>query len=80
MKNDFRMVTKVERTVVEEVVQHFPLWMQYAMDGQKIHAIKELRELAGEYSHTGEQPHKIGLKQAKDIVESIMDLRNVYPL
>ena len=56
------------REVKMERILAAPLWIQYAIKGEKINAIKALREVAGK----NVDGRFIGLKQAKDIVENFM--------
>ena len=63
---------KTERVTVIEVTSFEPpLWMQYAFNGEKINAIKELRYMMGHAPEGTDRVWKIGLGEAKIIVESV---------
>lgn len=61
-------------TSVITTARTLPDWLEYAIKGEKINAIKALREQAGLYS--GRQD--ITLFHAKNIVESVMKIDAVH--
>lgn len=71
-----RIIIKQERVVtIATTTFTMPEWMRLAIEGQKINAIKALREVGGrhgtnDYGNTA-GAWCIGLKVAKDIVESV---------
>lgn len=69
-----RTVTMTDVVSVErKTTVTFPLWMQYALKGQKINAIKELRTL-GSYKNTVDgQNNNLSLGGAKRIVEDFIN-------
>jgi ribosomal protein L7/L12 len=79
-ENSMKFVVKQERvTTVATTSFTPPEWMRLALAGEKINAIKALREISGRSNNRYDATlgryvdggWSIGLKEAKDIVESV---------
>lgn len=58
----------ISKTVIEEIELRAPLWLELALKGEKINAIKALRDFVGP-DNNGQS---LNLKTSKDIVESVL--------
>lgn len=71
MQMKIEVVTRTERTLT------LPKWMQLAIEGQKLAAIKMLRDDAGLYTkyapYASRQERYMALTHAKNIVEHFME-------
>jgi ribosomal protein L7/L12 len=67
-----RITIRKERTITEVTSVSFPEWMEQAIAGNKIHAIKSLRDDSARYDHGLNTITKISLGHAKTIVEMFM--------
>lgn len=62
-------IVKQERVVtIATTTFDPPVWMQYAFKGEKINAIKSLRN---DFVRTDTDGHKLSFVMAKDIVDSV---------
>jgi hypothetical protein len=63
---DLELIETVEpakMSTINNIIKQYPAVLQEILDGQKINAIKKVREITG-----------LGLKEAKDLVESVTSL------
>ena len=65
------ILNEVERTTVETTYLEMPYWVELVAHGEKIKAIRELRDIISpSMDHVSGREQMLGLKQAKELVET----------